>query len=440
MRRDTQDRAPGARPPGTVGGVVAKFALAGFAAVALVGVAAFFLMRHIGTTEATDNAKQVTRVVGRGVVDPALTPAVMRGDPAALRRLDRLVRKRVLDDSIVRVKIWTPNGRIVYSDEPRLIGQRYALAPDDAAVLSQGGVESSLSDLSAPENRYEDDFGKLLQVYMPIHSPTGGPLLFETYQRFSSVASSGTDIWLAFAPALIGALILLELVHVPLASSMAKRLRRGHAEREALLQRAIDSSEIERRRIASDLHDGAVQRLAGTSFSLDAAAERYAANDPDASKTLRAGAGETRQSVRELRSLLTEIYPASLRDAGLEEALTDLLAPLEGRGMKTTLEVDAGVEPAPEFAALFFRTAQEAVRNAVKHGDADTVRVTVGRENGHASLEVSDDGTGFDPEKLEAPGHFGMRILSDLARDAGATLNVDSAPGRGTTVRVEVNA
>jgi two-component system, NarL family, sensor kinase len=432
-------RQPGGRPPGTATGAVAKFALAGLAAMALVGVAAFFLMRHIGTNEATDNAKQVTRVVGRGIVEPALTPALMRGDPAALKRLDGLVHKRVLDDAIVRVKIWRPDGRIVYSDEPKLIGQRYHLAEDDLAVLRERGVESSVSDLSAPENRFESHFGKLLEVYLGIQSPAGKPLLFETYQRFSSIASSGSDIWLAFAPALVGALILLELVHVPLASSMARRLRRGHREREALLQRAIDSSELERRRIASDLHDGVVQRLAGTSFSLAAAADRCDESDPGAAKTLRDGAGETRQSVRELRSLLTEIYPASLRDAGLEQALADLLAPLEGRGLKTELEVDPQADPTPEQAALFFRTAQEALRNAVKHADANTVRITVGRENGHVELAVSDDGVGFDSAGAEAEGHFGMRILADLARDAGASLDVESAPGQGTTVRVETS-
>src|SRR6059036_3909726 len=121
---DREKDSVGGAPPGSVGGAVAKFAAASLVALALVGLAAFFLLRHIGTTEATDNAKQVTRVVGRGVVDPALTRGVMRGDPAALHHLDRIVHRRVLGDSIVRVKIWTPNGRIVYSDEPKLIGQR----------------------------------------------------------------------------------------------------------------------------------------------------------------------------------------------------------------------------------------------------------------------------------------------------------------------------
>jgi two-component system, NarL family, sensor kinase len=342
------------------------------------------------------------------------------------------------------VKIWRPNGEIVYSDEHRLIGSRYTLGDDELAAIRGGAVAADVSDLSAPENRFEQNFGKLLEVYLPIKGPGGQPLLFESYQRYSAVTSGGSDIWLAFAPALIGALILLELIQVPLASSMAKRLRRGYREREELLQRAVDSSELERRRIASDLHDGVVQQLAGTSFSLEAAADRLATNGGGednggrAPEELRRGAAQTRQSVRELRSLLVEIYPASLREAGLEQALGDLLSPCRGRGIETSLEIDDGVELSHETEALLYRTAQEAVRNAMRHANAKRIEVRVAREDGAVALTVRDDGSGFDPASgpEDGEGHFGLRLLGDLARDAGGAFDVDSVPGRGTTVGV----
>jgi two-component system, NarL family, sensor kinase len=421
---------------------VAKFALAGLAALALVGVAAFLVMRHIGTSQATDNAKQVTRVVAGGIVEPDLTKGVLAERPASIARLDRTVRHRVLGGGIVRVKVWTAGGRIVYSDEHRLIGSHYPLGEDEIASLRGADVVSDVSDLSAPENRFEQHFGKLLEVYLPIQGPDGKPLLFESYQRFSSVTSSGSSIWLAFAPALIGALILLELVQVPLASSMARRLRRGHREREALLQRAIESSELERRRIASDLHDGPVQRLAGTSYSLAAAAERSGSNGgaESSGEALRRGAAQTRQTVRELRSLLIEIYPASLREAGLERALADLLSPLRGRGVEVSVEVDEGLGLPHELDALNFRVAQEAVRNAARYSGASSIAVRVAGEDERAVLTVVDDGSGFEPDREPAGdnGHFGLRLLSELARDAGGALEVDSAPGRGTTVRLEL--
>jgi two-component system, NarL family, sensor kinase len=432
----------GADPGPSTASAVAKFALAGLAALALVGVAAFFVMRDIGTSQATDNAKQVTRVVGHGIVAPDLTQGVLNGDPASIARLDRTVKQRVLGDGIVRIKIWTPDGQIVYSDEHRLIGSRYPLGEDEIDSLRGGDVVADVSDLSAPENRFEQHFGKLLEVYLPIKGPGGQQLLFESYQRYSSVTSSGSSIWLAFAPALIGALILLELFHVPLASSMARRLRRGHRDREALLQRAIESSELERRRIASDLHDGPVQRLAGTSYSLSAAAERSKSNGDAGSpgEALQRGAAQTRQTVRELRSLLIEIYPASLREAGLERALADLLAPLRGRGVETSVDVDEGLGLSHERDALIFRVAQEAVRNAARYSEADSLSVHVVGDNGRVALTVADDGSGFEPDREPAgdDGHFGLRLLSELARDAGGSLEVDSAPGRGTTVRLEL--
>src|SRR3954454_3296547 len=262
-------RMPSRRDP-TVAGAIARFALAGLIALAIVGVVSFFVTKRIGTNEAKRNAREITRIVGDGVVQPNLTPGVIRGNPAAIARFDRLIRARVLNPPIVRVKLWSPSGRLIYSDEPRLIGERYRLQPDDLEVLREGGIDSEVSDLSRPENRFERDQGKLLEVYQQVHGPRGRPLLFEAYQQFSSIASSGQDIWLAFAPALIIALVVLELIQLPLASSMAKRIARAGREREQLLQRAVDASTAERRRIAGDLHDGVVQDLAGLSFSLSA--------------------------------------------------------------------------------------------------------------------------------------------------------------------------
>ena len=210
---------------------VAKFAIGGMVALAAVGVGSYFLMRHIGTTEAIDNSKTVTRIVGRQIVEPELTDGILRERPSSIMRLDRVVENRVLSNEIVRVKVWTAGGRIVYSDKNRLIGSRYPLAADDLEVLHSGGVDAGVTDLSQPENRFERSQGNVLEVYLGVHAPNGRPLLFETYQRFSSIASSGSSIWKAFAPAIIGALLILALLQLPLASSMARRLRRVRGRR-----------------------------------------------------------------------------------------------------------------------------------------------------------------------------------------------------------------
>ena len=239
-----------------------------------------------------------------------------------------------------------------YSDEPRLIGSRYPLGDDELATLRGNGVEAGISDLSAPENRYERPRRKLLEVYMPVHTPSGRPLLFETYLRFSDVAASGRKVWLAFLPALFAALLLLWLLQLPIALSLARRLRRAHAEREALLLRALNASDTERRVIAADLHDGVVQDLAGASYALAVAAEKVDGTPAnEVARALRTGADATRQSMRQLRSLLVEIYPPNLRDAGLEPALNDLAAKAVARGVAVDVDVADGVRPSDDGGA-----------------------------------------------------------------------------------------
>jgi signal transduction histidine kinase len=417
---------------------VLKFALSGLAIVVLLGIVGVELLRRAGTSEAIRNAKRVTQLAGQGIVEPTVTPRVVVGDPAAIARVDRVVRQRVLEDPVVRVKIWARNGTIVYSDRHELIGSQYSFSKDDAAVFDTGKVEAEVSDLQRPENRFERKYGKLLEVYFPIHSTAGETLLFEAYLRFSSVASSGRTIWLSFLPALLGALVLLWLVQLPLSARLAKRIRQGQRDRELLLRRAIDASETERRRIAQDLHDGVVQSLAGVSYSLAAAADKAPSPVDD---TLRDAARETRQSIRELRSLLVEIYPPDLQRVGLRGALVDLLTPFTHRKIAADLDVEPpDITLPPDVEGLFFRVAQEALRNALAHAAPSRVHVRIARENGTARLAIEDDGRGFDDSVATADGHFGLRSIADSVRDAGGDVEIRSQPGGGTRVVVEVPA
>src|SRR5205085_4397570 len=121
-----------------------------------------------------------------GVAAPYLTGALLAERPAAIAALDRTVHARLLADPVVRVKIWDPSGRIVYSDEPRLIGARYPLRSEERHALRTAGTDAEVSDLTRPENRFERQYHKLLEVYIGLRATNGTPVLFETYQRFSS--------------------------------------------------------------------------------------------------------------------------------------------------------------------------------------------------------------------------------------------------------------
>src|SRR3954471_16810911 len=97
------------------------FALSGLAALALVALVSLLLARRIGDDESVREARTFTQLLATGVVEPNLEPGVAAGDPRALARLDSVVRSRVLEPPVVRVKLWDRDGNIVYSDERRLI-------------------------------------------------------------------------------------------------------------------------------------------------------------------------------------------------------------------------------------------------------------------------------------------------------------------------------
>jgi two-component system NarL family sensor kinase len=414
---------------------VFQFALAALAAVILLGVLAGVVLRNQTRQEAIRDAKSVTRLAGRGIAEPALSTGLYSGDPAAKRRVARAIRWQVLREPVVRVKIWTADGRILWSDEPRLIGNRYPLGAEETQALREGRTNAEVSDLSRPENRFERNYEKLLEVYLPIHGPDGRPLLFESYSRFSSITQSGRRQAESLVLPLVGALFLLWLATLPLAWRLARRLQQRQREREALLERAIDAQDTERRRIAGALHDDVVQDLAGLGFSLSAAAARTQ------SPELREAAQQTRQTMRKLRSALVDIYPPSLQRAGLQAAIDDLTSALAANGTQVEVDVPAATRLPHEKEALIFRTVQEGLRNAAKHAHAEHVEVHVAVERDLATATVSDDGRGFDPQQPRngaGESHMGLELLSDLAEEAGGRLVVSSAPGSGTKLRLEV--
>ena len=168
---------------------VARFALAGLAALLVAALVGVFVMRRFTTEEAISDARERTQVLAEGIIEPNLTEGVLASEPSALTPFDDIVRSSVLKGPVVRVKIWRPDGTIIYSDEPRLIGSRYELGDDELAAIGSGEVEAESSDLSGPENRFEQDMGELVEVYLGVTAPDGGELLFETYQRSDAISA-----------------------------------------------------------------------------------------------------------------------------------------------------------------------------------------------------------------------------------------------------------
>jgi len=435
----TQPAMPIFDEPISVSRLVLRYAVTGLLALIVVAVAMALVSRTLGTRSAIEDAMRITSLTAGVAVEPILDDGLLTGDPAVLARIDAVVREEVLRGSLIRVKIWSPDGTILYSDEGRLIGEQFELSPDELAILETGQPTADISDLSEPENRFEEPATELLEVYQSVNTTGGAVLLFEAYFTYEGVSAAGRDVWLRFAPYSIGALILLELLQVPLALSLAQRLRRTQVQREQLLRRAIEATEQERRRIASDLHDGVVQDLAGVAFSLGGMA-RGLAHDGKEATEVREAAERVRDSVRQLRSLIVEIYPQNLYEEGLEAALSDLLVRLGPRGIRTSLTISAPVnELDVDTTQLLYRAAQEGLRNVVSHAEATSVAVSLSTNGTTILLEITDDGRGIEGDELpERAGHLGLRSLAGLAESMGASLSLRSSAGKGTVLALEV--
>ena len=430
----------------SVGRVVLRFVLANLIAVVLLIAGGLWASVGAAEDEALADARRTTDLLAAVLVQPLVSEELTRGDPAAITAVDAALRGRLADTAVLRLKIWTADGRVVYSDEARLIGRTHPLDVTGRQTLRDGVTRAAVSDLARPENRFERSAGRLLEVYGQIDGPRGQPLLLETYSAYDEVTERRFEIWAEFAPISLVVLLTLVAVQLPLARRMVTQLRATQQEREVLQARALDVSTEERRLIAGSLHDGIVQDVSASALLVARAADDVRATgagrrEQQVAEVLGQAAGALRESVGSLRSLLVEIHPPTLEQAGLPGALADLAARLRPRGIEVRLSVPEDLETEPASAALLLGTVQEALRNVGKHARARRVDVTVEQRSGRLVLEVTDDGIGFDVDPVlrwPRAGHLGLRLLADRATAAGATLAVRTAPGAGTSLRLEV--
>jgi two-component system NarL family sensor kinase len=415
---------------------VVQFLATGFVTLVVVAVVTSALSRQAADEEAVADARALTQLLGRSVAQPDIPAGLVTGDAAAIDRLDRTVLDRLLVGDVRRIKVWAADGTVLYSDRTELIGAVYPLGDDELEVIADGGTDAELSDLTRPENRYERGLGgDLFEVYTRIRSPEGDPLLFEAYFTADELGEQRAAVLDRFLPITIGALAALVALTTPLVLLLNRRLSRSARDRERLLEAAVRASDAERLRIARDLHDGVVQDLAGSSMALSTLAAR---SDGRLAEELEEVGRSLRVSMRSLRSLLVEIYPPDLHTAGLAAAVQDLVAPLAAAGVHVDADISGDEDASAAAVALVWRVAQESVRNVARHARASRMSLTVRREADVLVLEVVDDGLGFDPGATVGDEHFGLRAAEGLVREHGGSMEVESAAGSGTMVRVEV--
>ncbi len=235
---------------------------------------------------------------------------------------------------------------------------------------------------------------------------------------------------------------------------LAERVAAGREELGRAHRRALEAVELERRRLARELHDVVIQQIIGVSYQV-AAAKRICDGATDSGTSDAEEARGMLEQVREgllevvsqLRGLCGDLRPAGLEELGLGAALQGYVARIQrdraGSGPEISLDIDTGEAPLPDrIALILFRVAQEGLNNALRHSRADRVTLAVSNYGGYAEVIISDDGKGFVvPDRLSelaTQDHFGLLSMSERVAQVGGTFSVDSILGEGTVVRAQL--
>ena len=205
------------------------------------------------------------------------------------------------------------------------------------------------------------------------------------------------------------------------------------AQRRGLLEHVVRAAEEERTRIAHDIHDDPVQKMAALKMRLELFRKKHPGlSDIDESLEV------MRVTIQSMRTLLFDLSPPTLEEEGLGSALTYLLENSNSSFDWTIDDDELDEEPAVQTSLILYRIAQEALANARKHAQASHIRITLEPRDGGTSMQIVDDGVGFMPQEalVAAPGHLGLAAIRERAEMAGGSSKLWSLPGQGTTLEV----
>ena len=267
-------------------------------------------------------------------------------------------------------------------------------------------------------------------------------------------ASTAMLVPLTFRAKTVGVLVALDRIEGKPFTDEDERLMRAFASSAATavataqtveadqLRLGVEASEAERGRWARELHDETLQGLGALQLLLSASLKR---GDAEAvSKAAEQAVGQVADEIEKLQALITELRPAALDEIGLTPAIESLIERVQsvhGLEVATRLDLDyqagrAATRLQPDIERAAYRLVQEALTNVAKHSGASKADVAVIEDDGHITIEIRDDGNGFDTEATHSGfGLLGMRERVDLV---GGSLTISSTPGSGAVITVEL--
>lgn len=426
------------------------------------GIVAFALGQLIETS-AVNRTTAVTALYVEGFVAPQLQslasgPSLSQSDIDSLKGLlnDSALRERV-----VSFRVWSIDGRVLYSPFPDLIGRQFDMS-GERGQAARGSVIGDVSDLSDPENVYErQQWSRLIEIYLPVRAIGSSQIIAvaEFYQLPDELdAEVNRDRLIAWAM-VAGATILAYLALVRVVRQGSETILRQQGElrdRVRELSTLLDQNarlsdrirhaaarttaltEMERRRIGSDLHDGPSQTLAFAMLRLDAVEGRLDATGRTGDEDVRAVRHALQEALVDMRTIAAGLRTPELENAEPVKIVRRAVADHERRAAaRVSVSTDAAPGDAPLATKIaLYRILSEALSNASRHGGGAPVAVRVaGSDDGQLLVEVTDTGPGFDATRPPGAGHLGLAGMRERTEMLGGRFELVSGPGAGTTVR-----
>jgi signal transduction histidine kinase len=452
--------------------LVHRFLLIGFL-ILLVGMA--LIGTWVGKqiqTGVISGTGQVTNMYLDGAISPHVQSLAAgdRLDDADRVALDRMLSGTHLGEHIVALKIWGRNGRIIYdSADPSAVGRIYAMEPSLASAFA-GEVRSRVVEKAELESALKDNrWSRLIETYTPLRAEGDRTVLavagfFNTAEGLEqSVRAAQLRSWGVHGAITLAMLVLLATLVRKANDTITatqRQLNEKVAQLTALLAqneqlhdrvnraaaRTMTLNEQFLRNIATDLHDGPGQGLALASMRIEAlgdvcgSCEHSISRDASVSEEFRTVQVALQSALTDLRSILRGLQLPEIERLSLVETLQRAATDHQ---RKTGVAVPLTLNDAPDAAPLqvritLFRVLQESLANGFRHGGGRNQRVAVSGSAGKVTVEVADDGPGFDPKALKADGHFGLDWMRERVELLGGSFEVRSTIGQGAVVRTSL--
>jgi signal transduction histidine kinase len=433
-----------------------------YLAVSLVVVLAGVLITgawigHQIQSSVLDRTAGITALYVDSVVRPNLQ-ALAQDDrwltAADAAALNRLVTTTGLGQGVVVFKVWSLDGRVLYSADQALVGQQFPVQGGLAQAAS-GQVSADISDLDDSENADErQQFHRLVEVYAPVRQDSDGRVIAvdEFYLLPDSLDAEIRDAQLRSWALVAGIGLITYLLLAGIVKRGSDTIRRQQGELERRLEqnarlhervrkaagRTTALNEQALRRISADLHDGPGQALALALLRLDSL--QTPCTEADSCIRTRADFSTVHAAVRDaltdLRSISAGLRLPELERLTVSDVATRAIVDHERRSrIQVEREFDALPEQAPlPIKIALLRTLQEALSNATRHGQGADVRVELNGSTDRLLLRVSDHGPGFDTLNGERSGGLGLAGMRERAELLGGDFDITTEIGRGTTV------